>query len=71
MRLSSLPAALRSLQVRFLAIAVPLVLLSTAGLFTYIHIDTRRTATAELKGKLHEVATIQSAVTRRTAVEYR
>ena len=61
MRLSSLPAALRSLQVKFLAIAVPLVLLSTVGLFTYIQIDTRRTATAELKGKLHEVATIQSA----------
>ena len=53
--------ALRSLQVRFLLLAVPLVLVSTAGVFAYTQFEARRTSTAELRAKLHEVTGIQSA----------
>ena len=60
-RLFPVAFALRSLQIRFVARAVPLVLVSTAGVFTFTQIDARRTATAELKSKLREVTEIQSA----------
>ena len=50
-----------SLQAKFLIVAVPLVLLSTIGLFTLIEIDARRSATDDLKAKLRDVTAMQSA----------
>ena len=50
-----------SLQAKFLIVAVPLVLLSTIGLFTLIEIDARRSATDDLKEKLRDVTAMQSA----------
>jgi signal transduction histidine kinase/DNA-binding response OmpR family regulator/HPt (histidine-containing phosphotransfer) domain-containing protein len=53
-------AFLRSLQAKFLAIAVPLVLLSTFGLFAVIQMNAQRTATRNLQIKLQEMAAIHS-----------
>jgi len=50
----------RSLQAKFLAITVPLVLLSTVALFAVIHLNTQRTAGRALQNKLQDVVAIQS-----------
>ena len=49
-----------SLQAKFLAITVPLVLLSTVALFAVVQINTQRTANRGLQSKLQEVVAIQS-----------
>jgi PAS domain S-box-containing protein len=50
-----------SLQAKFLAITVPLVLLSTIALFAVIQINAQRAAYRGLQSKLQEVVAIQSA----------
>jgi signal transduction histidine kinase/DNA-binding response OmpR family regulator len=50
----------RSLQAKFLAITVPLVLLSTVGLFAVIQLNAQRDATKNLNDKLRDVVAIQS-----------
>jgi len=52
----------RSLRAKFLAIAVPLVLLATVGLFAVIQINAQRVATFELQSKLQKMVAIQSAL---------
>lgn len=49
----------RSLQAKFLAIAVPLVLLTTVALFAVIQLNAQRTANLNLQSKLQEVIAIQ------------
>jgi signal transduction histidine kinase/DNA-binding response OmpR family regulator len=53
--------SLRSLRTKFLAIAVPLVLVSTLGLFAVIQLNAESALNQELQNKLERVATIQSA----------
>jgi PAS domain S-box-containing protein len=50
----------RTLQAKFLAIAVPLVLLSTITLFAVIQFNAQRIANRDLQSKLEEVVAIQS-----------
>lgn len=50
----------RSLQTKFLAITVPLVLLSTVALFSVIQWNAQREATRALQNKLQKVIAIQS-----------
>ena len=50
----------RTLQAKFLAITVPLVLLSTIALFAVIQINAQSTAKLDLQNKLREVVAIQS-----------
>ena len=50
----------RSLQTKFLAITVPLVLLSTVALFSVIQWNAQRAATRALQNKLQKVVAIQS-----------
>ncbi|MGI9316567.1 MAG: PAS-domain containing protein, partial [bacterium] len=50
-----------SLQAKFLAITIPLVLLSTIALFAVIQLNAQRTANRDLNNKLQEVVAIQSA----------
>ena len=52
--------AIRSLQAKFLAITIPLVLLSTLTLFAIIQFNAQRNANLGLQNKLEELATIQS-----------
>lgn len=54
------PFAFRSLQTKFLVVAVPLVLLSTIALFTFIQLNSYQTAIADLRAKLDAITTIQS-----------
>ena len=51
----------RSLQAKFLAITIPLVLLSTIALFVVIQLNAQRAANRDLNNKLQEVVAIQSA----------
>ena len=51
----------RSLRAKFLVIAVPLVLVSTLGLFAVIQLNAESALNQELQDKLERVATIQSA----------
>ncbi len=50
----------RSLQAKFLAITIPLVLISTGALFVVNQINVQQTANDDLQAKLREVANIQS-----------
>lgn len=50
-----------SLQAKFLAITIPLVLLSIIALFAVIQLNAQRTANRDLNNKLQEVVAIQSA----------
>ena len=50
----------RTLQAKFLAIAVPLVLLSTVTLFAVIQFNAQRIANRDLQSKLEDVVAIQS-----------
>ncbi|MCP4875879.1 MAG: response regulator [Gammaproteobacteria bacterium] len=50
-----------SLRTKFLAIAVPLVLVSTLGLFAVIQLNAESALNKELQGKMERVASIQSA----------
>ncbi len=50
----------RTLQAKFLAITVPLVLLSTIALFAVIQINAQSTAKLDLQNKVREVVAIQS-----------
>lgn len=52
----------RSLRAKFLALVLPLLLLSTAGAFGISEYAARTSARAELQGKLHKLVKIQSAV---------
>lgn len=52
----------RSLRAKFLAIAVPLVLLATFGLFAVTQINAQRVATFDLQSKLQKMVAIQSAL---------
>ncbi len=54
--------ALRSLRAKFLALIVPLVLLSTVIVFGISELAARREANRKLHGKLDELVEIQSAV---------
>ena len=57
----SLHFSFLSLRTKFLAIAVPLVLLATIGLFAVIQINAQRVATEDLQNKLQKMVAIQSA----------
>ncbi|MEZ5865364.1 MAG: PAS-domain containing protein [Geminicoccaceae bacterium] len=52
----------RSVQGKFLAYVVPLVLASTVVVFGFFEINARRSAEAQLQSKLEKLADIQSAV---------
>ena len=58
----SLHLPFRSLRAKFLAIAVPLVLLATVGLFAVSQINAQRVATFDLQSKLQKMVAIQSAL---------
>ena len=63
-RLMKVPIRLlsfRSLQAKFLAITVPLVLLSTVALFAVIQLNAERAAARDLQTKLQKVVAIQSS----------
>ncbi len=51
-----------SIRAKFLALVVPLVLLSTITVFGLFELDARRDANLELQDKLDKLVTIQSAV---------
>ncbi|MEM8853264.1 MAG: response regulator [Pseudomonadota bacterium] len=52
----------RSLQAKFLAFVIPLVLISTVVVFAFFEANTRSAAETELRTKLNKMITIQSAV---------
>lgn len=52
----------RSVQGKFLAYVVPLVLASTVVVFGFLEINARRSAEAQLRSKLEKLVDIQSAV---------
>lgn len=56
-----LSLSFHSLRAKFLAVAVPLVLVSTLGLFAVIQMNAARALNQELRDKLERMAIIQSA----------
>jgi hypothetical protein len=51
----------RSLQGKFLAIALPLIFITTIGLFALLEADTYRTTVRDLHDELDQMAASQSA----------
>jgi uncharacterized membrane protein affecting hemolysin expression len=58
----SIPLRLRSLQAKFLAVVLPLVLISTVVVFGFFELASRQAAEAQLNAKLQQTVEIQGAV---------